>query len=426
MKSLTTSRSAFVALKKPSAHRLLVCAVILTVSVTGSAQPGALSEREAVDRALARAPLQDVFAGAAAVEEGRSVAARAYPNPQIIYLREQTFGSLGTGEDYLSAAQVLDLGRRRALNGRAGQARGLAAQHDAEGARRKVAAEARQRFFALLHRQARVEALVAWLLRIDEALSIVRLREARGDAAPYDRRRLEREHALAFAKLESERGLVERAQAHLAALVSVPGDEPVVTGELLPAAEPAQLSELRAQSAGQPELLALDRRLDASALEVKAASRFWLPDLRLEGGWKGVGYRSGGARSDGFLVSGTLSIPLWDHSHGVKRVAEGEARANRGRRLLLSMEADAELMGARAEAVRLRAASLRFREQTRGLSADLARIAGAGYSGGELGLLELLDAYRGAAEDELTALDLELAAREARIEIDRLTGAAFP
>jgi cobalt-zinc-cadmium efflux system outer membrane protein len=200
----------------------------------------------------------------------------------------------------------------------------------------------------------------------------------------------------------------------------------VVTGELLPAAEPAQLSELRAESARQPELLALDRRLDASALEVKAASRFWLPDLRLEGGWKGVGYRSGGARSEGFLVSGTLSIPLWDHSHGAKRVAEGEARANRGRRLLLSMETDAELMGARAEAVRLRAVSLRFRDETRGLSVDLARIAGAGYSGGELGLLELLDAYRGAAEDELTALDLELAAREARIEIDRLTGATFP
>ena len=39
-----------------------------------------------------------------------------------------------------------------------------------------------------------------------------------------------------------------------------------------------------------------------------------------------------------------------------------------------------------------------------------------------VGILELLDAYRGGLQDEMTALDLELAARHARIELDFVTG----
>jgi cobalt-zinc-cadmium efflux system outer membrane protein len=416
----------FCALAIPAVPRFYAFALALCFSFSATAQEQPLTEREVVQRALARAPLQEVFAGRIAVEQGRSIAARAYPNPQIVYLREQTYGVQGTGEDYVSAAQIVDLGRRRALNGRAGEARSRAAEQDAENGRCEVAAETRLRFFALLHRQRRELAVAEWIGRIDEALTIVRRREERGDAALYDRRRLERERSLAIAKLEMERAQLERAQGHLAALIASPGGAPLASGDLLPEAEPAQLSELRGLGARRPDLLALDRRLEASALEIKSARRFWLPDLRLEGGWKGVGYRTGGVRSDGFLVGGALTFPLWDRMQGPKRIAEGEARESRGRRLLLTLEMDAELAGARAETVRLRAAALMFRAQSGGMSADLARIAAAGYGGGELGLLELLDAYRGAAEDALTALDLELAAREARIEVDRLTGAAFP
>lgn len=101
-------------------------------------------------------------------------------------------------------------------------------------------------------------------------------------------------------------------------------------------------------------------------------------------------------------------------------------RATYARRARLLLELDAESAGARAEAVRLREAAITFREQTTSASRDLVRIANAGYAGGELGLLELLDAYRGSAEDALSALDMELAARRARVELDALRGARQP
>ena len=49
-----------------------------------------------------------------------------------------------------------------------------------------------------------------------------------------------------------------------------------------------------------------------------------------------------------------------------------------------------------------------------------------GYEGGELGLLEVLDAYRGQADDALTAIDLEHAAQRARIHVDRVAGVDQP
>lgn len=122
----------------------------------------------------------------------------------------------------------------------------------------------------------------------------------------------------------------------------------------------------------------------------------------------------------------SLALPLWDHSSGQARVAEGEARLARARRDLLDSEIQGKLIGARAEAVQLRRAASEFRQRTEAASGDLVRIAAAGYSGGELGLLELLDAYRGAADDALMALDLALGARKARIELDQMTGGGVP
>lgn len=389
--------------------------------------PAALTERDVVSRALQRAPLTDAIEGEVEIEEGRGRAASAYPNPQLSYMREQTFGTFGTGEDYLSIAQIIDLGNRRGLHGEAGDARARAARREGDATRVTIAADARVRFYEVLYRQDRVAALEGWTLRIDEALAIVTRREQRGDAATYDRRRLERERAVATGRLETERAALERARARLQALLArgAGGASVRVTGTLMPESDPAGLPTLRATSGSRPDLLALDLRIEAASLDRTAASRWWVPDLRLEGGWKGVDLGRQG-RTDGFLLGASLSIPLWDQSSGLARVAEGEARAARGRRALLESELDGELGGARSEAVRLRRAAAEFREQTTAASGDLVRIASAGYEGGELGLLELLDAYRGAADDSLSALDMEHAARRARIEIDRLTGAGLP
>lgn len=382
-----------------------------------------LDEHEAVSRALGRTALMGAIEAQNDVQDGQRRVVSAYPNPEIGYMREQTFGAGGTREDYLSLSQTIDLGNRRGLRGDAAEAGAGAVRQEAEAQRHDLAAEARMRFYQVLHEQERVKSLEGWTARIDEALLIVSRREASGDAATYDRRRLEREHAVADGRLETERANLEKTRARMAAMVGRPVI--LVTGILLPEGEPPELPTLQAAARMRPELVALDRRLDAASLEREAAERWWVPDLRLEAGWKGVDLGSQG-RTDGFLFGASLAVPLWDQSSGQAQVAGGEGRLARARRDLLEAEIEGELRGARTQVVQLRRAAAQFRQRAEAASGDLVRIATAGYGGGELGLLELLDAYRGAADDALMALDMALGARRARIELDRMTGEGTP
>lgn len=428
----------FLTTKKPSVCRFsFLLAVTLAVAAPSRAwaQKAAadtssvmLTEADAVRRAVRRAPLTDALAGAVDVERGAAATLSAYPNPQISYFREQTFGAFGTGEDYLALSQVIDLGNRRGLRGEASEHRARAVEREGDATRAQVAAETRLRFFDVLFRQRRVATLRAWIGRIDGALAIVSRRAARGDAAIYDRRRLEREKTVAQSRLEVEDAALERARVRLAAIVGLPNDQAprlTVSGDPLPGGEPAPVSSLRASTARRPDLLALDERVRAAELDRSSADRWWLPDLRLEGGWKGVDLGSQG-RSDGFIAGVALTLPTWDQSGGLAQVAAGEARAARGRRQLLESELVGEVAGLRADATRLSRAAERFREDSSTVSADLVRIASAGYEGGEMTILQLLDAFRGAADDELAAVDLEQASRRARIELDRAAGTEVP
>lgn len=382
-----------------------------------------LTEAEVVRQALGRAPLVDALAGAVEAERGAAATLGALPNPQLSYLREQTFGTLGTGEDYVSLSQMIDLGNRRGLRSRAAERRAVAVEHEGDAFLAQVAADARVRFYEVLHRQHRAAALRMFLARIEAALGIVARREVGGDAAQYDRRRLERERSVASDRLETELAALDRARARLGALLdgSAAGRDIVATGELLPTTQPPSLPSLREAVARRADLRALDARREAASFDRRSAGRWWVPDLRLEGGWKGVSAGSQG-RTDGFVLGAAVSLPLWNTSAGLARIADGEARAARGRRELLAAELLGELEGLRAEAVRLAAAAERAHEQTVAASHELVRIASAGYEGGELSVLELLDAYRGAADDELAALELDRSARRARIELDLVTG----
>ena len=53
---------------------------------------------------------------------------------------------------------------------------------------------------------------------------------------------------------------------------------------------------------------------------------------------------------------------------------------------------------------------------------DLVRIARAAYEGGEVGILELLDAYRTQREVTLRMQELTAAARQSALELERLVG----
>jgi cobalt-zinc-cadmium efflux system outer membrane protein len=437
MRSPLTDHTSCPAAKKPIAGRILwTCAVVAlaaTVRVAPAqaqvdgAPPGMLTESEAVRRALARPALADAVEGAVGVARSEAVRESLWPDPELSYNREETFGGQGVAQDVLMVSQRFDVSGRRGLRTTAASHRAQAVSHAGDARRVAVEAEVRLRFHELLVAQHRVAAVEGWVRRIDSALEVVARREAAGDASAYDRRRLERERANARARLAAHRAEGDRAWARLAALMgetTAAGESPPpLAGALMPDV-PLSVEQLVTRIESRPDILALDAEVAAAQADGDAAARWWVPKPGLGLGWTGI--EQGPGRTDGYVAMVTMSVPLFDRKQDEELRAASEARLARGRRELAVTEASGEAQGRAVELSRLVEAARHFRRDAVGESAALMRTAEAGYAGDELGILDLLDAYRGGLDDEMTALDLEIAARRARVELDLLTGGHAP
>jgi cobalt-zinc-cadmium efflux system outer membrane protein len=400
-------------------------AFALLLASGAQAAPEALDEPTVVRRALARAAISDIVEGDIEAARATAIELRTWQNPELAYTREQTYGSGGTGEDYLWLAQTFDLGGRRSLRGRAAMLRSEGAAARGESLKIWLAAEVRQRYHEIVYRRLRAEALALWSQRLGTALTAIAAREKAGDVARYDRRRLERELALARAREEVEATALVKAWARLAALAELDAAAPqTVPGTLLPATRPEPADQYLARATTRPDIRALERAEAATGLDSRAAARARVPELTLGAGWKGVQYT--GLRSDGFVINAAVTLPVVDRAQGPRRRAVAEGQALRGRVALTRQELAGEIFGLRAEADRLHVLAEQFTRERRRDAEDLMRIADAAYRGGELGILELLDAFRGAVDDELQGLELALMARRARIELERAAGGGLP
>ncbi|MBM4395358.1 MAG: TolC family protein [Deltaproteobacteria bacterium] len=386
------------------------------------AQDGGLTEDEAVRRALGRPAVAAVVEGEVGVARGDAVDAGRWSNPVVSYSREQVFGGGAEGsDDFVTLSQEIDLGGRRSLRRDAGRQRVLAAEHQGAWARVALAAEARHRFYDVLLATGRLGAAEAWLARVDAAAHVVGRRTAAGDASAYDHRRLLRERATAEAGVREGRAALAATRARLARLVGA--EDPAalaVSGALLPDGAAEEAAALADRVARRPDLKALDAEVTAAGMERRAASRGWVPDLGLEAGLK-TG-RAAAERGWGFVAGVSLPLPFVAVGQGEAARAAGLARLASGRRDLLLSEALGEADGLLAQVDGLSEAARVFRRDAAGPSEELARTAEVAYKSGEVGVLELLDAWRSVLDASVRALELEAAARRADIELRRTLG----
>jgi cobalt-zinc-cadmium efflux system outer membrane protein len=122
------------------------------------------------------------------------------------------------------------------------------------------------------------------------------------------------------------------------------------------------------------------------------------------------------------VVGVSVALPLFNK--GQTEVARYAAEQERvGARLrILSQRIRAEIEGtSRAYAVRL-AAKEQYRRELGDSGAELIRMARVAYEEGDIGILQLLDAYRSDRQARLRMLEIEIAVKEAQLELERAVG----
>ena len=415
---------------------LFMGAVVLAVfGPSGAgAQSLVLTEAEALAQLGPDSPR--VRAARAGVDIARAdvLSAGRWPNPRVNWDRQSV---AGVTEHLVTVSQALPITGRRGLDVQAASALVSANASRADDEVRRLRADLRLAFAELEAAQARERELATARDRLRELSDILATREGEGDAAGFDRLRAERE------VLDVESDLVmasterARAQATLASFFSGGADVSQIVAVGRPtssAAVPALDALLEQAESTRGDLIAFRHEIEAAGFAARAANRSLVPEPEIFVGTKSSTAASGGAGSAVTIGEGAIgpvigvhaTIPLFDRARPERALAAaGAARAEAGADSFRAV-LRGQVAALREAVLQRRAAADRYRAEAVNSAAQIERIAQVSYDAGERGILELLDAYRIGASARVRQTTLDLAVRQAEIELEFATGWEIP
>lgn len=368
----------------------------------------ALTEKAAIQRALQQEGIaeRDDADQRAASAQTDIIGPLANPDLEVGY----EGGSESEWE--VRVVQPIDLNGVRPARRDAAQADALAVGSDIERRRQLLVAEVRASYVRCAAGVGQLSIWERYVERLKEALRVSTQRANAGDAAGYDVRRVRVQ--LSAARVEFLRTTGERDAncALLSALTGVP--DPQVPLEALTE------MDIATQIGERPDLIAQQQRVDAANYRVSAARRARLPQLALGAGVRRVD--DGFSTSYGPQVSVGISLPIWNGGGAAVRREEAARTSLEAELAIATRQIEAEQNAARSRALSAREAAVAAL-QTRDDASRLGTIADIAYQSGEIGVVELLDAYEAERDAELLvislALDAALAATEYNLTIGR-------
>jgi len=386
-------------------------AILLCAMPFAARAQDVVDEDAAIERALAREGIsaRDDAERAASTAEIEIIGPR--DNPSVELSRE---GAGGESEYQLGIVQPIDLNGRRGSLRDAARADGLATEAQIARRRQVLVAEVRQAYVQCAAASARIDVWQRYTDELAEAERVSTARAEAGDTAVYDVRRVRVERRAAEAQLARARGDVAADCAALASLTGItdPQVELEAIARLTSAAQPSE----------RADLLADERRIEAAQYRVRAADQARLPQLAV-----GVGVLR---RDDGIdtaygpVVSVGVTVPLWNSGSAAVRLEEARAAALESELLIARRRVEAEQNAAAARLAAAREAAVTA-AGAREDAGRLGTIAETAYQAGEIGVVELLDAYEAAREADLSVIALATDAALAAVEYDLAIGRTY-
>ncbi|OBX19493.1 hypothetical protein A9995_07010 [Erythrobacter sp. QSSC1-22B] len=397
--------------RAPFTSSVALCACVFFVSMPVTAQDTPLSEDVAVEGALAREGLaarEDAEIAASLAEIDR-IGPRENPTVQ---LSRESMG--GDSEWELGIVQPIDLNGRRGTLREAARAEARAVDADIERRRQLLVGEVRSAYVRCAASRASLDIQQRYVTELEEAGRVSTARAQAGDTAVYDVRRVRVEQRSADARLAMARGEVAGDCAALSSLTGI--DDPQLSIEAITSVVSG------GGEADRADLVAQERRLTAATQLVEAARQAQLPQIGVGAGVKRVD--DGLGVSYGPVVSLGVSLPIWNGGGAEVRRSEALRNARESELLIARRRAEAERAAAAARASAAREAAV-MAVQARADAGRLGTIADTAYQSGEIGVVELLDAYQAARDADLSIVALALDAALAAVAYDLANGRTY-
>jgi cobalt-zinc-cadmium efflux system outer membrane protein len=397
--------------------RLSVCILGLSICLPFVSGQD-LTEREALQKLTSESPRARALAAQVELARATALTEGLRPNGALTLSRE---AAAGVPETYLLYEQPLSVTGRRTYLRRAALA---AAESEGMGVRmqlHELRVDARLAFLELLLAQEQLSVYDSEKAGLQEIVEVLRKREKVGESSGYDLIRAERELSLLEADQGSAQARMEKARGLLASFFGIVQQSQSLRaiGTLAKPMVP-DLTSLIGRSETRGDIQAERQMAESSTLSMEAARRKVYPEPVVSGGLKSPAIS--GHRESGYVISVTVPLPLFDRGKAEYARAQLAGRAALTRADAIKAEVQLRLRGAWEEThTRMRAAET-YQKKAVAETGDLIRIARAAYEGGEVGILELLDAYRTQREVRLRMQELSATARQSALELERLVG----
>lgn len=378
------------------------------------------TEAVVVQKFLEQSPQAREARARVAIVEAETRGRTLFTNPSFNYSRE------GAGRtEFFQAEQTLPLTGRLSFLRQAGAAMVRATEADGAFSLWQARSALRQAFYRVLTAQQSESIYESGLKEIENVIRVLAERERQGEGSKFDRLRTERERAEMLAELALVRATAAVERSRLLAFLPEGTAIPEVSGEIESPPLILNSSELTQRAlAVRDDYRAEQRRLEQYKLEQRAAERLRFPEPILNAGLKRAAVGQG-VIANGPVVGITVPLPLFNK--GQTEVARYSAEQERAAAQLdiLGRQIRAAVEGAiQAFTIRQRARD-EYRSQLAESGPELVRIATVAYQEGEIGILQLLDAYRVQRQAQLRLIEIQAAVKEAQIEVERVVGEEF-
>ena len=399
-------------------HYRVALLVMLIPAVGGDAFAQERTEQEIVEAIVRDGPRARAIRAASDVTTFAQAARRVFPNPAASYSRE------GAGfTEFIQVEQPLPaFGLRSALE-RAGVAAREAAEAERDAQLWQLRSDAHDAIARLRAAAQRLESARSLVGLVEGLITVLSAREREGEGSRFDRLRAEQE--LVDAQQTIIAATVVRAEARSALAAMLPPDANLP--DAVPVrAPPSVIEPIEAVIArglsSRAELRALNaaaRQFESEADVARSAAGF---TPVLSGGMKRAGDDFG--TRTGAVVGVSVSVPLFNR--GTSEAARWTAELTRAELERAAMAADIRAQITRSfEVLAIRRPATAT--VTAGVSSanELITIADVAYREGEIGILQLVDAYRTAARARERAIEATLNLTLSEIALERAVGASL-